>query len=219
VHTSPAEFAPARGADPDSDTTRRIIAAASEEFALRGYAGARVRNIVQAARVNLAAVNYYYGGKLGLYRATLRHLARQGGAAPASDRRRMRGEDRLHGAILSLLERYLGEEQPSALGRVLGHEAMNPTDHLDRLIEATMRPEVEHIGAIVRELAESAPSPEDLRRATLSVISQCLFPVLAGRALERLYPAAAHETGQWASLARHITDFSLPGIRALRRGK
>lgn len=32
-----------------SDTTRRILAAASEEFAQRGYAGARVRQIVHAA--------------------------------------------------------------------------------------------------------------------------------------------------------------------------
>jgi AcrR family transcriptional regulator len=67
---------------------RRLIAAASEEFAQHGFASARVRTIAVAARVNLAAVNYYFGGKEGLYRATLSYLAGQAKTvrpAPASE--------------------------------------------------------------------------------------------------------------------------------------
>jgi len=53
------------------EASRRLLEAASEEFARHGYAGARIRHIVDAARVNLAAVNYYFGGKEGLYLAVL----------------------------------------------------------------------------------------------------------------------------------------------------
>ena len=60
-----------------NETCRRLVAAASEEFAQHGFAGARVRSIVDAARVNLASVNYYFGGKEGLSRATLGFLAGQ----------------------------------------------------------------------------------------------------------------------------------------------
>ena len=59
----------------DSDIPRRLIEAASEVFAQHGYAGTRVREIVRAADVNLASVNYYFGGKEGLYAATLKELA------------------------------------------------------------------------------------------------------------------------------------------------
>src|SRR5207247_1808567 len=64
-----------------NETCRRLIETGAEVFARHGLAGARVRDIVEGARANLAAVNYYFGGKQGLYRATLRHLARQGLAA------------------------------------------------------------------------------------------------------------------------------------------
>src|SRR3978361_1703847 len=59
----------------DSDIPRRLIEAASEVFARHGFAGTRVREIVRAAEVNLASVNYYFGGKEGLYAATLHELA------------------------------------------------------------------------------------------------------------------------------------------------
>ncbi|MCE7008778.1 TetR family transcriptional regulator [Kibdelosporangium philippinense] len=53
----------------DADRTRRVLlAAAYEEFAEKGYAGARVHEIAARANVNKQLINYYFGGKEGLYR-------------------------------------------------------------------------------------------------------------------------------------------------------
>lgn len=49
------------------DPKARIIRAALEEIALRSIDGARTREIAAKANVNLAAINYYFGGKQGLY--------------------------------------------------------------------------------------------------------------------------------------------------------
>jgi AcrR family transcriptional regulator len=58
-------------------TTRdRLLDAAEELFASKGYAGTSVREITAVAGSNLAAVNYHFGGKHQLYRETLlRRLA------------------------------------------------------------------------------------------------------------------------------------------------
>jgi AcrR family transcriptional regulator len=50
----------------------RLLAAALEEFAERGPAGARVESIARAAGVNKQLITYYFGGKEGLYREMLR---------------------------------------------------------------------------------------------------------------------------------------------------
>ncbi len=46
--------------------------AALEEFAAKGFAGARVRDIATRAGVSKDLINYYFGGKDGLYREVQR---------------------------------------------------------------------------------------------------------------------------------------------------
>lgn len=58
----------------DADRSRRLLLdAALEEFAAKGYAGARVQDIADRAGVNKQLINYYFGGKEGLYGEILRH--------------------------------------------------------------------------------------------------------------------------------------------------
>ena len=54
-----------------NDRALRIIAVAREEFARRGFAGARVEQIVRRAGVNKQLLFYYYHSKLGLFHAVL----------------------------------------------------------------------------------------------------------------------------------------------------
>lgn len=57
------------------DTKQRILDAAEQLFAHQGYHGTSLRAITTAADVNLAAVNYHFGGKEGLLEAVfLRRL-------------------------------------------------------------------------------------------------------------------------------------------------
>jgi AcrR family transcriptional regulator len=57
------------------ETRLRIIEAAIEVFAARGYEEAATRMIADLAAVNLAALNYYFGSKEALYRACAEHIA------------------------------------------------------------------------------------------------------------------------------------------------
>ncbi len=55
----------------DLETRERLLEAAAELFAERGYNHVTVRDICRAAGANVAAVNYYFRDKLGLYREVL----------------------------------------------------------------------------------------------------------------------------------------------------
>ena len=202
-----------------NETCRRLLAAASEEFARHGFASARVRQIVDAADVNVAAVNYYFGGKEGLYRATLRHLAVRPAAKAktvANQRGRKPGE-RLRRRIYAILDRFVGTDRPSPLGRILAHEAMDPTGNLQALIGDTMRPEVERIHALLREIAGPALPERELAHASLGILGQCVLYLYARPAIEGLSPGFAYGPESARFIAAQITEFSLGGIERLQR--
>ena len=62
------------GRMPEAKTREAILRAAIDEFAERGFAGARTENIAKAAEVNKAMLHYYYHDKETLYHAVLDNL-------------------------------------------------------------------------------------------------------------------------------------------------
>lgn len=62
----------------DADATKaRILAAATHEFAAHGFAGGRVERIAAQAHSNVRMIYAYYGGKSGLFDATLADALRR----------------------------------------------------------------------------------------------------------------------------------------------
>src|SRR6201992_1535057 len=55
-------------------TKRRLIAAATEEFAERGIAGARVDRIAELAKSNKAQIYHYFGSKDQLFAAVFNEM-------------------------------------------------------------------------------------------------------------------------------------------------
>ena len=59
----------------ERETRTRLLLAAEELFAERGFAGVSVREIARLAAANTASVNYYFGTKQGLYEKVIqRHV-------------------------------------------------------------------------------------------------------------------------------------------------
>lgn len=58
-------------AEAEATTQERILAAALEVFAERGFEGARVRDIAERAGANLGLLTYYFGDKEQLWKAAV----------------------------------------------------------------------------------------------------------------------------------------------------
>lgn len=89
----------------NNDRALRIVAAAKQEFAKRGFAGARVERIAREARVNKQLLFYYFRSKRGLFQAAVRRAMEEleaalGTAAQLSGR----PLDRLRQLLSSLYE-------------------------------------------------------------------------------------------------------------------
>jgi AcrR family transcriptional regulator len=74
----PATPAAARTQRTDGNTTRlHILETAGQLFAERGFAESTSKEICTRAGTNMAAVNYHFGGRDGLYEAVLVEAHRQ----------------------------------------------------------------------------------------------------------------------------------------------
>jgi TetR/AcrR family transcriptional regulator len=91
------------------DSKSLIMGAARAEFALAGYAGARVERIARKAGVNKQLIFYYFGSKQGLYRAALTtaaaEIAAQAGPAGAQPLAGARLRDTLESVLTRLAGR------------------------------------------------------------------------------------------------------------------
>ena len=195
-------------------TRQRLLEAALEVFARDGFRGATIERICRRAGANIAAAHYHFGDKQKLYAAVFTHAERVA-QADTSREAALAGTaaQRLHAVVASFLRRLLDPGRPAWMAQLLAHELIDPTPALDRLVRRRMRANHEQIGGIIRELAPDAPA-DAVRRATLSVIAQCVFYRNSAAIVSRLYPDL-EPSREIDRIADHVTQFSLAGIRTL----
>ena len=199
-------------AEPETEIRRRLVAAAARIFAESGFAGARVRDIVEAADVNLAAVNYYFGGKEGLYVATLTELAGQRRAQWSRATGLQSPEAMLHEHVLMLVKRVLAVERGAALARIIAHEALRPSAHFRDVVAQVIEPEFERLRGIVARIL-ATPDDERVAAVAVSIMGQCYYYLFARDILEVLRPGHARPEHA-EEIARQVTDFSLAAMKA-----
>src|SRR5262245_36084658 len=74
VAPSPAAGASRAGQRRARETRERIVAAALEAFAERGFDGARTRDIAARAGVNQGLITYHFASKDALWKAAADHI-------------------------------------------------------------------------------------------------------------------------------------------------
>lgn len=203
-------------------TRERIIEAAGEVFGRRGYAAATVREICEQAGANVAAINYYFQGKEGLYREVVRKLIGtifDRFPVDSSDAAST-AEQRLKFFIAAALNRLLSPEGLSdytGKGRLVARELTDPSPILDTMVEDFIRPTAMVLAEIISELLGPSASDRDVLKCQMSVIGQCFHYATARPIITRLTGYDLDEEGIIMELADHITQFSLAAINGIRR--
>lgn len=196
-------------------TRRRLLEAACEVFAERGYHGARLADICRRARANAAAVNYHFGDKAGLYVEAWKHAFRkdmeEGLPAPEN----LPAQDRFSQLIRYLLRAFVEKSRRGQFTRLYFQELANPTGLIQDVLHKLIEPRRMFLLKLLSELTGLSRDDERLLFCELSVINQCraVFTVRA-EDLEYLLgqPLSADVVDR---LADHIIRFSLAGLRAV----
>jgi len=211
-------------AEKDTGTREALLRAGTAEFAAHGFARATVRGICARAGANVAAVNYHFGSKGGLYAAVLDRIFREtpgrprpaaavaaAGSDPAESLRAF-----IRAFAVSVYEQG-GEEEACELGAIFLSEMARPSPHLDTLIEKYVRADALALRAVVAELLGPAASKERIEACSMSVVGQVLYYALAWPIAVRLNPGHPDVTSFLDRFVDHVASFSLAGIAAVRR--
>lgn len=202
----------------DPGTRAALLDAAAEIFAERGFAEAKVRDIAASARANLAAINYHFGGKEGLYLAVLeREASRVIERYPLSPPEAAAdGVAALRDVIAGLLGRFLASDARSYAPRLIIREMLNPTAALAQIVERITRPQFEQVyAALARVLGPRVPA-ERLRLCVFSVVGQCMFYLAARPMVDQVAPGTTAVAARDA-LVDHVLGLTVAGLGAVRR--
>ncbi|NII10936.1 TetR/AcrR family transcriptional regulator [Oleiagrimonas sp. C23AA] len=196
-------------------TKERILGAAETLFARHGFAGASLRQVTSAAKVNLAAVNYHFGSKDNLIEEVFRRrLDELNGRRVAA--LKGAGEDASLDALLGAyirpaLELSLDTDGGSAFVRVLARAYAEHNERLRKFLS-------DNYGHVLRlfaaQFAKQLPhlSKEELYWR-LDIVSGALtyamadFGVIQRRAQDS-------EAQHRALAAEHLIHFAAAGLRA-----
>jgi AcrR family transcriptional regulator len=194
----------------DHNTRARLLDAAIRLFAEAGYKRVTVRAICRAAHANVAAVNYHFGDKLGLYREVTEQaialmqettdlaVAAAAGGTP---------EEQLRAYVAVVTEREW-------VHRFIAREMIDPTPVLATLVDRGMRPRLDHLASIVGALLRLPPDHPKVMASVMSVHSQILL-FRSNPITQRLRARSKSAPPSPAEIAAHITAFSLAGVRAI----
>jgi TetR/AcrR family transcriptional regulator, regulator of cefoperazone and chloramphenicol sensitivity len=200
----------------DRETRERLLTAGTRLFAERGFKHVTVREICRAAHANVAAINYHFGDKLGLYREIVRSAIDRMRATNDAARDAGRGqppEEQLRRYITIFNHRLLASGH-ELLHRVIAREMHDPTPALDDLIEQGIRPRVDYLLTLVAGALGCDKTDPRVLRCAASIQAQSVA-YLPNAIADRIGLRTKLTAGQIGEIADHIADFSIAGVRAI----
>ncbi|MBI1373088.1 MAG: DUF1956 domain-containing protein [Phycisphaera sp.] len=206
--------------DGPDNTTARLLDAAERLFSEKGYAATSVRDITQTAGCNIAAINYHFGGKTGLYEAmfdrrlqTLRDQ-RITAVRTVVDEAVAKGqvEPVLRAFAYAFMAPFIDTQRGPVTARLLMREILDP--HLPRgmVLNRMIQPIHE---TMIEALTRVCPwlSIEESIRCLHSLVGQLVHLIMAWK----IFDDAEHIDDSLFDVDRavdHVVAFSSAGIRS-----
>ena len=199
-----------------ADTRQRLVDAAATLFADKGFEHVTVREICKASTANVAAVNYHFGDKAGLYRAVVTMAIEQMLETNELSQRAGDGlspEEQIRGFVRVFVGRLTGNGPTAWIHRLMARELEHPTDALDQVMRQVVLPRLEYLSGVVSAIMQLPASDPRVKRCVGSLQSQCLMAARqVPTALEKTFGPAVRDI---ESAINHIADFSIGGMRSI----
>lgn len=199
------------------NTRQRLLEAAGEVFAERGFQAATVKEICQRAEANIAAINYHFRDKSGLYTEVVNYTQQRAKEKyiQALDSAKS-PEERLRKFISTILQRILDAGRPAWHGKLMAREMIDPTPVLDSIVKESVVPLLTMFHDVIREILGPGVDETKVQFAARSIIGQCLYYSHSRPVIERLEPQFDYSPNGIQKIADHVSAFSIAALKQMR---
>ena len=198
-------------------TQKRILDAAEQEFAVAGFAGARLREIAIGAQVQPALIHHYFNDKRGLYEAVIRRGIDQMSVAGWKV---LEHERDLEGYLEGFVEILIGfYESNQALLAIMRSEAHSGSDIFVAVVREKTSAILDAVLKMTAELQKRGSIRADLspREILISGLSLTLYPVVDAPFLQAILPDSEPEKTA-ERRKKIVVDAMLRAIRPAKDG-
>jgi AcrR family transcriptional regulator len=196
-------------------TKNRVLNAACEVFAEKGYRNAKVAEICRRACANVAAVNYYFGDKATLYSEAWQYAFNEYALPDSFMPTHASLEDQLRNHIHSLIQNFMQKGLQGYFTRLYLMELANPTGLIQDTWLDLIEPRRQKLLGIICKIMGVETTNETVLFCEMSIINQCRALLTINRNdLEYLLGQPLSQN-LIKRLADHIASFSLAGIGAV----
>ena len=210
-----ATLRPPKTSASSADTRQRLIDAAANLFANKGFEHVTVREICKASNANVAAVNYHFGDKAGLYRAVIMRaieLMRETNELSQRAGDGLSPHDQIRGFVRVFVSRLSGEGPTAWIHRLMAREMERPTDVLELVMQQVLKPRIEYLSGVIGAIMGLPADDPNVTRCVSSLQVQCL---VAARPIPKPILKSFPIQSDVETMVNHIVEFSLGGMKAI----
>ncbi len=213
-----------RSTDRGAETRDQLINASLGLFAIHGYHGVTTRMVTKQAGANLAAINYHFGGKQGLYAAVIDDIAVNMGRLIGPIAQRVReaagraGGDRqaiaaaVHRFCVDFITALVGETSRRPMVGLVMREFAVPTEVFSILYDKAIEPLHKTLATLVAAASGEDPTDKKVVMRAHALLGLCMSFAIARVVLCRRMEWQDYTPQRVAAIGDAVASVMLPAL-------
>jgi TetR/AcrR family transcriptional regulator, regulator of cefoperazone and chloramphenicol sensitivity len=198
-----------------AEPRQRILLTALQLFAEQGFERATVRQIATKAEVNISAISYYFGDKVGLYKAAFVEPM----GSPKDDIALFNSPDlTLEQALSGLFSGFIEPLKQGELARLCMRlhmrEMVEPTGLWQHEINDGITPHYFALLAVLQRHLRLEKVDDDLHRLAMSIVAMGVHLLVARDVIEKVCPQIISSPQALNQMHQRLTLFAVSMIEA-----
>lgn len=192
----------------DKDSRSKLIDAALPLFAVKGYAAVSIRELAEAAGVNVALINYHFGGKEGLYAAVIEsQFSRLDELLKPVATMSSEPSERIRAYVKNIVTEH---QRSPHLRRLIASELSNPTPCFEKVVKKNVKNFFPKIHTVLSDGMTQSFRPDlNPPMAAIAIAGMIQFYFLAQPIVDELIPPY---NGRDEDYLREVLNIFFQGI-------